>query len=170
MNILGQLGISADSAIVGMAGIIILMLIFQIVQSIRITKQKKRLSKFMEGSDGKSLEGIVKEKLDEFNNIKDSIDLLQGKVDNLDETMQTVYQKTAIVKYDAFKEMGGKLSFVLVLLTNENNGFIINSMHSSREGCFTYVKEIINGKSFITLSEEEEQALDKAINSNNFME
>ena len=88
----------------------------------------------------------------------------------VDETLLTVYKKSAILKYDAFKEMGGKLSFVLALLNEENNGFILNSMHSSREGCFTYVKEIIDGKSFITLSEEEKKTLDEAINSTNFME
>ena len=55
--------------------------------------------------------------------------------------------------------MGGKLSFALALLDNRNNGFIINAMHS-REGCYTYVKEIINGESYITLG-------DKAINHEN---
>ncbi len=170
MNILEQLGINEDIAILGLAAFIILMFLIQIAQAIRISKQKKRLSQFMEGSDGKSLEGIVKEKLDEFQNIKENISLVQDRVDKLEETMLTVYRKSAIVKYDAFKEMGGKLSFVLALLSDENNGFIINSMHSSREGCFTYVKEVIDGKSFITLSEEEKQALDEAINSTNFME
>ena len=42
------------------------------------------------------------------------------------------------------------------------NGFIINSMHSSREGCFTYAKEVVNGEAFVILSEEEQQALDEA--------
>lgn len=60
--------------------------------------------------------------------------------------------------------MGGKLSFALALLDNRNNGFLINAMHS-REGCYTYVKEIINGESYINLGEEEKKALNKAINS-----
>lgn len=53
-------------------------------------------------------------------------------------------------------------SFVLVLLTAENNGFILNSMHSSREGCYTYSKEVVNGETFVILSEEEQQALNEA--------
>lgn len=170
MNILDQLGISTDYVILGMAGVIVLLFIIQIVQAIKISKQKKRLAKFMEGSDAKSLEGIVKEKLDQFASIKESIASIQERVDKIDETMLTVYKKSAILKYDAFKEMGGKLSFVLAMLNEENNGFILNSMHSSREGCFTYVKEIIDGKSFITLSEEEQKTLEEAINSTNFME
>ena len=66
------------------------------------------------------------------------------------------------MKYDAFNEMGGKLSFALVLLDKENNGFVMNAMHS-REGCYTYIKEIINGESFIALGNEEQEALDKAL-------
>ena len=72
MNILDQLGISTDYVILGMAGVIVLLLIIQIVQGIKISRQKKRLAKFMEGSDAKSLEGIVKERLDQFEGIKES--------------------------------------------------------------------------------------------------
>lgn len=170
MNFLEQLGISTEYAIYGLVAIIIVMFIFQITLSIRITKQKKRLNKFMEGEDAKSLEEIVKSRLDEIDNIKVGTVSVEKRVKVLEETMLTVYRKSAIVKYDAFKEMGGKLSFVLALLNENNNGFIINSMHSSREGCFTYVKEIIGGESFITLADEEKQALSEAINSTNYME
>ena len=67
-----------------------------------------------------------------------------------------------MVKYDAFHEMGGKLSFSLALLDQENNGFIINAMHS-REGCYTYIKEILNGNSIIVLADEEREALNIAL-------
>ena len=78
------------------------------------------------------------------------------------DNMQITVQKIGIVKYDAFSEMGGKLSFALVMLDKSNNGFVINSMHS-REGCYTYIKEIINGESFIALGDEEQEALNKAL-------
>ena len=67
-----------------------------------------------------------------------------------------------MVKYDAFHEMGGKLSFSLALLDQKNDGFIINAMHS-REGCYTYIKEIVNGNSIIVLAEEEKEALEIAM-------
>ena len=58
--------------------------------------------------------------------------------------------------------MGGKLSFALCLLNEKDCGFIINAMHS-REGSYTYIKEIKNGVSQIALSEEEEKALSRAL-------
>lgn len=169
-ELVNQLGIQSEHLFVGMAGAILLMFIIQIILSVRISKQKKRITQFMEGSDAKSLEGIVKEKLDEFEKLKESIEVVGQRVDKLDEAMLTTYRKSAIVKYDAFKEMGGKLSFAVALLNESNNGFIINSMHSSREGCFTYIKEIIDGKSFVTLADEEKKVLEEAIASTNYME
>ena len=62
----------------------------------------------------------------------------------------------------AFHEMGGKLSFAITLLDGNNNGFILNSVHS-REGCYNYVKEIVKGESYIELSEEETESLERAI-------
>lgn len=76
--------------------------------------------------------------------------------------MEGYYQKVGIVKYDAFNEMGGKLSFAIAMLDGNNSGWILNAMHS-REGCYTYVKEILKGESFVELAEEEAEALDKAI-------
>ena len=76
--------------------------------------------------------------------------------------MKSAFQKVGLVKYDAFQEMGGKLSFSLVLLNEANDGFIINAMHS-REGCYTYIKEIIDGNSIIALAEEEKEALEMAM-------
>ena len=80
---------------------------------------------------------------------------------NLEKTLIEV----GLVKYDAFNEMGGKLSFSLALLNEKNDGFVMNAVHS-REGCYTYVKEIIDGNSIIVLSPEEQEALDMAKESN----
>ena len=84
-----------------------------------------------------------------------SLDILEAKA-------LCAYQKVALIKYDAFQEMGGKLSFTLCMLDGNEDGFLLTSMHSSREGCYTYVKEIIKGESFVLLSKEEKQALEEA--------
>ena len=62
--------------------------------------------------------------------------------------------KYGIVKYDAFDDVGGKLSFAIALLDMNNTGFILNAIHS-RDNCFFYIKEIVKGESYILLSSEE---------------
>ena len=69
-------------------------------------------------------------------------DSLNDRITRLEKSMGRSYQKRGIVKYDAFKEMGGKLSFACALLNDRNDGFIINSIHS-KDGCYNYIKEII---------------------------
>ena len=78
--------------------------------------------------------------------------------------MESTFQKLGIIKYDAFNQMGGKLSFCVALLDENNNGFIINSVHST-EGCYSYTKQIIKGHSDIDLGKEERQALEMAMQS-----
>ena len=90
------------------------------------------------------------------------IDAILAQIKKINEEMLSNFQKVGIFRYNAFDEMGGKLSFALTLLDGENNGFIINSMHS-REGCYNYIKEIVKGASYIELSEEEAESLERAI-------
>ena len=69
-----------------------------------------------------------------------------------------------IVKYDAFDDVGGKLSFALAMLDRSNTGFILNAIHS-RDNCFLYIKEIVKGESYIMLSDEEIRALQQAVST-----
>ena len=96
--------------------------------------------------------------MESLNNIKDTNDGLNERIARLEKSMGHSYQKIGIVKYDAFKEMGGKLSFSIALLNDNKTGFILNSVHSS-DGCYVYTKEIINGECAISLGEEEKKAL-----------
>ena len=50
------------------------------------------------------------------------------------------------------------MSFALAMLDKENNGFVLNAIHS-RDNCYLYIKEIVKGESYIMLSDEEVEAL-----------
>ena len=121
-----------------------------------------KYEKFMMGKDLESREDIITTRFSQIDHmLKDTAKNVED-INQLYTEMKSVVQKTGIVKYDAFNEMGGKLSFALVMLDGNNNGFVINAMHS-REGCYTYIKEIINGESYIPLGTEEKEALNQAL-------
>ncbi len=155
-------GIESDMIIIGIAAVLVILFVLLIVALFKIGKLKKCYNMFMEGKDGKSLEETFQKKFENMDFINDELKKIQGHLDLIDENLLKTYQKVAIVKYDAFKEIGGTLSFVLVLLTKDNDGFILNSMHSNSEGCYTYIKEVKSGEVFVALSEEERQALEQA--------
>ena len=97
--------------------------------------------------------------------MKLSIDKNREDIKELFKKHEAAFQKVGLVKYDAFTEMGGKLSFALALLDEKNNGFIINSVHSS-DGCYSYTKRVKDGDSQIALSNEEKVAVERAVNGN----
>lgn len=162
MRIFEQYGIDIGYVIMGMAGVIILLFIMLIVALVKNSNTRSKYEEFMEGKDGKSLEELMLDKFDAINQLENNVEDLYEKTSSMRKQLVTTYQKMGMVKYDAFSEIGGKLSFVLVLLTEDDNGFILNSMHSTKDGCYTYAKEVINGEVFVILSEEEQQALDNA--------
>ncbi len=145
-----------------LAVISIVSLVLLIVTMARLKKMRQNYRLFMNGKTAENLEDAM---LDHFAKIKDLVELTDEhtqQIASINEEMKTVYTKLGVVKYDAFNEMGGKLSFALAMLDNSNNGYVINSMHN-REGCYTYVKEIIKGESFIALGDEEKKALSQAM-------
>ena len=159
------LGIDSDYIIIGLCGVLLILFILVIINIVQMKKLKKNYRIFMSGKDAKTLEDTLIQRLDQVDSLLESNEENDRNIKVLSKNMQCTYLKMGLIKYDAFHEMGGKLSFSLAMLDMRNNGFIINAMHT-REGCYTYIKEIIDGNSVIVLSEEEQEALKRAMNPN----
>ncbi len=156
--------------VMGLVGLSLLFLVFIIILLVKQRKLNKKYKKFMTGSAGENLEGQILVRFADIDKLKQDTADINKEISKIQENLMITYQKIGVVKYDAFKEMGGKLSFVLALLDKNNSGILLNSVHSTREGCYTYLKEIIKGESFLELSEDEKKALNQALRSSNFME
>ena len=143
--------------------LILILFIILIVQGNKISKLKKTYEKFMLGSDAQSMEKEIMNLFEDINVLKESSETNEKEIKNLYKKHRHTYQKMGIVNYDAFSQMGGKLSFCLVLLDEDDNGFVMNSVHSS-DGCYSYTKAIKNGECKISLGEEEKKALEMAMN------
>lgn len=169
MRLFDTIGIDGSYVVLGLAGFSVILLILIIVLFTKNGRLRKKYETFMQGEEATSLEKMFAKKFGQVDGLMQKTDNIEKKIQMIDETLLGTYQKLGIVKYDAF-EMGGKLSFVLALLNEKNDGFIINCMHSTREGCYTYVKEIIKGESFVILATEEKEALDMAMNANEYRE
>lgn len=140
-----------------------------IMALVKLKKLNAKYEEFMSGKDAKSLEDVILNRFHEIDHLKESDTNKDEEIKAIKQNLVLAYQKLGIVKYDAFQEMGGKLSFAIALLDNNNDGFVINAMHS-REGCYTYIKEIVKGESFIILANEEKEALEQAIEKSKYAE
>jgi hypothetical protein len=159
------LGFDSDYIIITLAVILVILIILYIVNIVQIHKLKKRYSIFMSGKNAKTLEDTLIKRLDQVDSLIAANSTNEKNIKKLFSNMEFTFQKVGLVKYDALQEMGGKLSFSLALLNEKNDGFVMNAVHS-REGCYTYVKEIVDGNSIIVLAEEEQEALDMAKEAN----
>ncbi len=117
---------------------------------------------FMRGRTAQSLEQTM---LDLVNDIKDlKLEDRDNKeaIRKLNSNQRAAFQKIGVVKYNAFKGMGGNLSFALAILDYTNSGYVFNSVHS-REGCFNYIKLVDRGQTEVLLGSEEKEALEQAL-------
>lgn len=162
LNNIGLGGLDIGYVLIGLIVMIFILLTLLIIQIVKTGKLKKRLDLFMTGNDGKSLEQDIAALFEDNKYLKTSADKNKKDIRSLYRQLETAYQKMGLVKYDAFQHMGGQLSFSLCLLNENNDGFIINSVHST-EGCYSYTKEIKGGESTISLGEEEKEALSIAM-------
>lgn len=156
-------GIESDIVVLTLSVICVILIILVIVLFVKNSKINTRYLLFMRGKEGKSLEEAFSKKFQNMDYINGELGNVNDRLKRIEANLLKTYQKVGIVKYDAFKEIGGTLSFVLALLTKENDGFILNSMHSNSEGCYTYIKEVKKGEVFVALSEEERKALEDAM-------
>ena len=150
MNQIGLSGFDFSFFFIGLAGFSLILFILVIIQMIQIGSLKKKYKKFMGGKDVKSLEKNIERIFDDNKYIKDISGENKKDIRTINKELEICFNKVGIVKYDAFKQMGGMLSFSIALLNEKNDGFILNSVHST-EGCYTYIKEIIDGNSIIVL-------------------
>ena len=146
----------------GSCGLSLVLLIAFIVCIIKMNKLYRRYDRFMRGKDAESLEDTMQNILEQLKdlNAKDRANKDMMKV--LSKQVKDSFQKFGFVKYNAFKGMGGNLSFVLAMLDDNNTGFVLDAVHS-REGCYLYLKEVEEGATEVLLGSEEQEALEQAL-------
>ena len=162
-------GVSVLELVLAAAALLLLILVIVLfvlnaARRREIDSLYDRLEVFMTDSEGDSLESSLTSLFRQNRQLSQGVDRLEAEVDNIYNRLQFNIQKTGLVKYDAFPQMGGSLSFALVLLDGNNDGIVINSVHST-DGCYSYAKRIIGGRPDVDLGVEESEALEQALNS-----
>ena len=116
----------------------------------------------MRGVNNKNLEESVISYLDKIDEVKDQNEAIKERYEQINGELKTCVQKTSMVRYKAFDDMGSDLSFSIALIDGNGNGAILTSIYGRNEST-TYAKPIDKGISRYELSQEENKVLEEAI-------
>ena len=157
----------SDTFLVIIAVLGIVLFIGMGIILIRTANLNKRYQQFMKKlGNGRNIEEDLENYMYRVEKVeKQNADIISF-CKELEEDITTCIQKVGIVRYNAFKDTGSDLSFALAMLDEKNNGVVLNGIYS-REMSNIYAKPVENGESKYTISAEEQEAIDKAIHSEN---
>lgn len=157
--------IKTDNFLLILSGLICLLFILYVINIIKLRKIRKEYKQFMEKvGNGTNLEEILGKHIDKMNKIIAKDEELQDFCVRLDTDMKNCIQKVGIYRYNAYKDTVNDLSFTVALLNEKNDGVIFNGIYS-REMSNIYAKPIIKGESKYRITEEEQEAIKRAINA-----
>ena len=161
-GIFENLGIDSGIIIIILLILTIFLLVRNISMNMRLSRLERKYKTFMKGSDAQSLEKVFVRKFAQIDKLYDAKEEHDHDLLFIKKNLDKMFNKYGVEKYDAFDDVGGKLSFAICMLDKNDNGCLVNVMHSNN-GCFAYIKEVVDGKSYIELGDEENQALQQAV-------
>lgn len=155
--------------ILGIIIVNIILIILYVSSNLKLRKLNKEYRNFMKKvGKGDDLEENLKVYINKVENVEKENKEIEDYCDSLNKEIAKTIKKVGIVRYNAFKDTGSDLSFALALLNENNDGVVLNGIYS-REMSNIYAKPIKDGKSKYTISEQEQEAIDKAIESNGYI-
>lgn len=144
----------------------VLFFIFTVLFFVIIYRLRKGLQKYKEllhGTDGKNIEKILIDKGKLLEQVMFELQIIRDQVKNAEESSKNSLQKLGLVRYNAFEDAGGEMSFALALLDHSADGMVLTGIFSQEESR-TYCKAVYKGKSKHPLSREEKKAIAQALN------
>ena len=157
-----------EYVILGVIIVNIILLILYISNSVKLNSINKKYNKFLKKlGNGENIEEDLKVYINKVEKVENTNKEIIEYCENLEKELSKSIKKIGIVRYNAFKDTGSDLSFALALLNDDNNGVVLNGIYS-REMSNIYAKPIVNGESKYTISDMEQEAINKAIASSEY--
>ena len=100
--------------------------------------------------------------IDEVGALRDDVERIGWRADELRELVGAGVSRVGTVRYNAFEDMGGQLSFSVALLDERGNGILLTSINGRAE-TRTYAKTVTAGESRQPTSDEEQEAIAAAL-------
>jgi hypothetical protein len=141
---------------------LVVVLVVALVQGRRISRVARRVEGLTAGEDGSSLEAVLGQHLERVRAVVRDVDRLEARTAIVERDLRSALGRVGLVRYNPFEDTGGAQSFALAILDGAGTGFVITSLHA-RTGTRIYAKAIAAGRAEAALSDEEADALKRAL-------
>lgn len=128
----------------------------------RLTQIRRSMAMLQGKNDAKSLLEVVSDTVGRVEGFEKVLRTQAKRQEELFALLGRSARNLGLVRYDAFDDMGGKMSFSAALLDDHGNGLVITSINARAESR-AYAKPIKGGTSDHNLSSEEQRAIADAL-------
>ncbi len=145
-------------------GVVVLALaVIDIFLFRKVSQSHKKIDVLLEKGNIKDFKDIFLSQNARHESLASDLEKAFSKIENLENLCETTIRKVGVIRFNPFNDMGGNQSFIIAMLDNKNDGFIISSLFVN-DGNRVYTKAVKNGRSEHALSPQEIEAVEKAIN------
>jgi len=123
---------------------------------------RRRLRRVLPEGESGGIDEILDRQLKSVESLSERVDALNKLHHELEHLSQRTIQKVAVIRYNPFSDTGGDQSFAIALLDSLGNGVVVSSLHS-RTDTRVFAKPVQSGRSKFQLSDEEQDAIRKAL-------
>jgi hypothetical protein len=109
-----------------------------------------------------TLRGVLQGQASQIKRLEEVVRTLNRVDKKQDGQIRASIRNVALLRYDAFEDVGGRLSFSFALLDDEGTGVVLTSINGRQE-TRVYAKPITEARSTYNLSVEEEEAIRQAL-------
>jgi len=118
----------------------------------------------MQGRNGASMEEVLQSISENVRSLDVRLDRDKEQLEDMAEVLDTTIRGVGVVRFNAFQNTGGDLSFSVALLDAKQNGLVFSNIYG-RDESRTYAKPVREGLSPYQLSGEEQEAIRRAANA-----
>ena len=142
--------------------LILVLLILVVYTMVRLSTMNARYRAMMRGSNSEDLEGMLIQHIHEVEKVSATNTRILEENELIRQFIRKSLVRTAMVRFRAFEDMGGDLSYAVAMLDANNDGVIFSSIFA-RADSRSYIKPIKGGSSEYPLTEEEKGVLKEAM-------
>jgi hypothetical protein len=148
--------------VLGLAVVVVVLFVWVALLQRSEARLRMRLRRVLPGGQATSLDQVLEQQVLRTDALSGRVDALNKLHHELEAATQRAIQKVGVIRYNPFTDAGGDQSFAIALLDAEGNGVVVSSLHSRTE-TRVFGKPVQGGRSRYPLSDEEQEAVRKAL-------